>query len=236
MKKNPPEDNHIGLILYGMGNGVSFELPGSEKEQLLRLYVGSWASEVTVTVSVNGTAAYEETFGKKELEAAILTGIQAVYAASAKQEVEMALVQAKAVIDKILADAGQEGKRVSGISLNQKKLTLDRGEKYVLQAIVTPSTAENKVVLYKSSDSQVAKVSADGTVKAQREGTAVITATTAEGQKIANCEVAVCYRGKWIKKKRGYRFKLRNGKYLKKSWKMVGRKFAYMDKKGYLLL
>lgn len=65
-EKNPPEDNHIGLILYGMGNGVSFELPGSEKEQLLRLYVGSWASEVTVTVSVNGTAAYEETFGKTE--------------------------------------------------------------------------------------------------------------------------------------------------------------------------
>ena len=148
----------------------------------------------------------------------------------------MALAQAKAVIDKILADAGQEGKRVSGISLNQKKLTLDRGGKYVLQATVTPSTAENKAVLYKSSDSQVAKVSADGTVKAQREGTAVITATTAEGQKAANCEVAVRYRGKWIKKKRGYRFKLRNGKYLKKSWKMVGRKFAYMDKKGYLLL
>ena len=65
-QENSAANNHIGLILYGQGNGLRFEVPGSPEEQILRLYIGSWASEVEVTLSVNEEIVYTETYGKSE--------------------------------------------------------------------------------------------------------------------------------------------------------------------------
>ncbi len=79
---------------------------------------------------------------------------------------------------------------VSGVSLNRKSLYLAVGRSSVLTATVRPSAALNKSVVWSSSDETVATVSG-GKVTALKIGTAVITATTAEGGFTASCKVTV---------------------------------------------
>lgn len=77
----------------------------------------------------------------------------------------------------------------SGITLSDTKITLAVGQEKVLVATVTPEDAPDKTVTWSSSDEEVVAVDA-GKVSALKEGTAVITATTAAG-KTATCEVTV---------------------------------------------
>lgn len=80
---------------------------------------------------------------------------------------------------------------VSGVELSMNSLNLLVGDTFELEANVKPSTAENKNVTWKSSNSAVASVSEDGTVKALKSGSATITVTTEEGEFTANCTVKV---------------------------------------------
>ena len=61
----------------------------------------------------------------------------------------------------------------------------------LLVASITPSNADNKNITWKSSDTNVATVSSTGIIKAVKEGTATITATTVDGEKVATCIVTV---------------------------------------------
>ena len=81
----------------------------------------------------------------------------------------------------------------TGITLNQTSLTLTgAGQTATLTATVTPSNATNKSVTWSSSDESVATVSSEGVVTAVANGTATITATTADGTNLsASCEVTV---------------------------------------------
>ena len=56
--------NSKGQVVSGKNQSFSFRVPGSTEPRYLRTYIGSWASEVTMTVSINGEAAYSESFGK----------------------------------------------------------------------------------------------------------------------------------------------------------------------------
>ncbi len=82
---------------------------------------------------------------------------------------------------------------VTGISLNNTTLTLTAaGQMATLTATVTPSNATNKNVTWTSSNTAVATVSNTGVVTAVANGTAVITATTADGTNLsAQCTVTV---------------------------------------------
>ncbi|MDR1473610.1 MAG: Ig-like domain-containing protein [Lactobacillales bacterium] len=63
-----------------------------------------------------------------------------------------------------------------------------------LHATVTPSNAENKKIIWSTSDEQVAQVAQDGRVTSLAPGTATITATaedTSQGEKSASVEVTV---------------------------------------------
>jgi uncharacterized protein YjdB len=63
-----------------------------------------------------------------------------------------------------------------------------------LHATVTPSNAENKKVIWSTSDEQIAQVAQDGRVTSVAPGTATITATaedTSQGEKSASVEVTV---------------------------------------------
>ncbi len=80
---------------------------------------------------------------------------------------------------------------VSGVELSMNSLNLLVGDTFELEANVKPSTAENKNVTWKSSNSAVASVSEDGTVEALKSGSATITVTTEEGKFTANCTVKV---------------------------------------------
>lgn len=80
---------------------------------------------------------------------------------------------------------------VTGVSLDKTTLTLAVNDTGKLTSTVTPDNATNKNVTWKSSNTSVATVSADGTVTAKNAGTATITVTTADGGKTATCTVIV---------------------------------------------
>ena len=85
---------------------------------------------------------------------------------------------------------------VKGIYLNSTQETLvskTEKAKLTLTATFKPETPTNKVLIWKSSNTSVAKiVEIDGqkcTIEAQSKGTSIITCTTQDGAKVAKCTV-----------------------------------------------
>ena len=83
------------------------------------------------------------------------------------------------------------GDKVKSVSLNKTSDTIQVGNTDALKATVNPSSAKNKNVTWKSSNSSVATVSASGVVTAVAEGSATITVTTEDGGYTATCTVTV---------------------------------------------
>ena len=73
-----------------------------------------------------------------------------------------------------------ENVAVTGVTLNLPSLAIGTGLTGSLVATVTPSNATDKTVTWSSSNNSVATVQG-GTVTGVAEGTATITATTADG-------------------------------------------------------
>ncbi|SFA84365.1 PEGA domain-containing protein [Acetitomaculum ruminis DSM 5522] len=95
---------------------------------------------------------------------------------------------------KKLTDAEKEYKElttVSDISLKSTSATLYVGGKVTIVSEISPATALNKEVTYKSSNSKVATVNVKGIVTAKKAGTATITVTTKDQEKTAKYVVKV---------------------------------------------
>ncbi len=88
---------------------------------------------------------------------------------------------------------------VQAISLDKTSLDLKVGGVGYLSAIITPSGAANKSVIWTTSNSGVATVDSAGKVTAISAGTAVITVATVESNKTASCNVIVSGQGNIIK-------------------------------------
>jgi len=83
---------------------------------------------------------------------------------------------------------------VAGISLSQTSATFTGNERSLqLTATVAPANASLSDVIWTSSNTNVATVSTTGLVYVYYGGTAVITATTADGGYSASCTVTVQY-------------------------------------------
>lgn len=81
---------------------------------------------------------------------------------------------------------------VTGVELNTQRITLSQiGNTYQLEANVTPINATNQAITWASSNPNIATVTDTGLVTAVSEGTATITVTTEDGQKVATCTVTV---------------------------------------------
>ena len=78
---------------------------------------------------------------------------------------------------------------VTGVSLSETSLQLNKGDSRTLKATVQPDNATDKTVQWTSSNTSVAKVDQDGTVTAVGGGSATITA--AAGNQSATCSVSV---------------------------------------------
>ena len=78
---------------------------------------------------------------------------------------------------------------VSSVELDQTDITIEEGENKTLKATIKPDNATNKTVAWESSNTSIATVDNNGTVKGVAKGGAIITATC-EG-KTANCKITV---------------------------------------------
>lgn len=82
---------------------------------------------------------------------------------------------------------------VAGISVSPENVTVNVGETLQLNAIITPTNAFEKGLIWSSSDETVASVSAYGLVTAAGKGTAEITVMTVDGGFTAACTVSVIF-------------------------------------------
>lgn len=80
---------------------------------------------------------------------------------------------------------------VTGVAVNPTSANVAIGATRQLTTTVAPANATNKAVSYSTSAAGVATVSNTGLITGVAEGTANITATTADGAKTAVCAVTV---------------------------------------------
>ncbi len=80
---------------------------------------------------------------------------------------------------------------VGSVGLNKASTTMTVGDTETLTATVTPSGATNKAVAWRSSDTDVVTVDANGMVTALSTGTATVVAAAKNGGKSAVCTVTV---------------------------------------------
>lgn len=80
---------------------------------------------------------------------------------------------------------------VSSVALSTNNLTLKVGASEALTASISPSDATNKDLLWKSSENDIVSVSKTGLVSAKAIGEALVTVTSVDGAKTAQCKVIV---------------------------------------------
>ncbi len=91
----------------------------------------------------------------------------------------------------VLCSCWTEEVHVTSITLDAKALTIAIGSSDKINATLSPANADNKVVIWSSSDASVARVESDGTVTAVAPGSAVITAKADDGGLSDDCVVTV---------------------------------------------
>lgn len=90
----------------------------------------------------------------------------------------------------IVSSKGVKPVNVTGVSI-PSTLTIRKDSSSALSATISPSNATNKKCTWKSSNTSVATVSSNGTVKGVKGGTATITVTTDDGSYTSKCTVTV---------------------------------------------
>ncbi len=143
----------------------------------------------TFTLKTNTTSGNLKfsTSNKKIVTVSSAGKIKAVKKGSANITISL---KSNAKIKKVVkVTVGQPATRVK---VNKSALTIKKGGSAVIKATVGPNTASNKKVIWKSSNSKIAKVSSTGRIRAVKGGTATITAVAADGSgKKAVCRVTV---------------------------------------------
>ena len=85
--------------------------------------------------------------------------------------------------------------KVTGITLDRTSAEVKRGEILTLNVTVSPSYASNKKVVWKSANTKIATVDANGSVTAKAPGRTKITVTSAENSSYQeSCTVTVPYK------------------------------------------
>ncbi len=77
------------------------------------------------------------------------------------------------------------------VTLNKTEVRVQKGKTVTLKATVTPTSLKDKSVTWKSSNTKIATVTAEGKVKGIKAGTATITCTSNATGKKATCTVTV---------------------------------------------
>jgi uncharacterized protein YjdB len=81
--------------------------------------------------------------------------------------------------------------KVTSVSLVPKNVTMHPAQTVKLTASVVPQNAKNKAVKWTTSDKKVATVNTSGLVTAVGNGTATISVTTTDGNKVSSSKITV---------------------------------------------
>ncbi len=82
--------------------------------------------------------------------------------------------------------------KVTGIKLEQEEIYLQIGESFKITGIIEPEDANEKGIIYSSSNAQIVDIKQDGTITAYQQGETTIVATSKENPDIkAECKVIV---------------------------------------------
>jgi uncharacterized protein YjdB len=84
-----------------------------------------------------------------------------------------------------------KAKSLKGIKLNKTSLTLTVGSSAKLEFVLDPPDSGNKNVTYSSSNTKIATVASNGSVKAIAQGTADISVKAEDGGFTAKCTITV---------------------------------------------
>ncbi|QAX97619.1 putative Ig-like protein [Enterococcus phage EfsSzw-1] len=156
------------------------------------LYVGDTV-ELIATVLPESATVKDVTFSvlPEGIATVTATGAKATVTAKAKGSANVIVTTLDGDKTAQYALTVKEHVSVSGITLNKKTTSIVKGAVETLVATITPPDAENKEVKWESDKPAVAKVDQTGKVTAVDGGTANITATTVDGNKVATCVVTV---------------------------------------------
>lgn len=80
---------------------------------------------------------------------------------------------------------------IDSVTLEEHELDLNIGQTHRMSVTVLPETAENRAVIWTSSDESVVEVSSGGVLTARKEGAATITVTSVISQRTDSCVVRV---------------------------------------------
>lgn len=84
-----------------------------------------------------------------------------------------------------------EDTTVTGINLDKTSLTLKIGESETLVATVLPEDADNKSIIFSSSNPLVASAMPNGLITGLSKGNATVVATTVDGHFSKTCDVNI---------------------------------------------
>lgn len=162
------------------------------KKPTLSVFVGETAEPVAINI-LPATASCKDLIWSSADESiatvgadGAITGVKAGVVKITATSAELSAAPKKVSVTVTVKQA------VTGITLDQSELRLAKAGIGKLVATVTPDDASNKKVTWTSSDKKVATVTPTGQVTAVAPGTAIITATAADGSgQTASCTVEV---------------------------------------------
>lgn len=174
-------------VTIDQGEAVSVETAvnagiGSASTQLTATVAPANATNKAVTWSSDNALIRVDANGKVSY-----TGL--LYS-PASATITVASVENPELTDSCVVTFKKAAVGVTGVALDRTELALQDGATAQLTATVAPSKANNKAVIWESSDPSVVTVN-NGLVTAVAPGDAVITVTTEDGGFTAQCQVRV---------------------------------------------
>lgn len=112
---------------------------------------------------------------------------------------------------------------VDSVKMNKTTVSLAAGKTETLKGTVSPADATYPELTWKSSNTAVATVNADGLIAAKTVGTATITAVSGNGKSAASKVIVYG----WIKQNGSWKYLNSNGKYSDNGWQKISGKWYY---------
>lgn len=177
----------VASVTIDQGDAVSVETAvttgiGSASTQLTVTVAPENATNNAVTWSSDNALVRVDGNGKVSFTGLLYSPVSAT--------ITVASVENPEITDSCVVTFRKARTGVTGVTLDRTELALKDGASAQLAATITPSNANNKALIWESSDSSVVTVS-DGLVTAVAPGDAVITVTTEDGGFSAQCQVRV---------------------------------------------